>query len=260
MTKKTIAAALLLMLWLVDGASAACSDAYYNSTRASRIAAIVAAMPTSATVIISNSHGESGYEPAYGQGNVLIDGHPVVFLGSAGATWQTFRDCFPWSAIAAKSPHNIVFQGSINDAVTGQCCNGATVNADGTAAFAQVIMGAINAARAIVSSPVIATDPPPESAAGIDGYTNHAAARVVYYVATLCGGTCSWQAFGWSGSAITSPLQFIDQYKLMAGGSCTGSDQSYVTPCVAAVGSTRDNVHFPHDGITAMFNNLSSIP
>lgn len=251
--------AFVALIVVCGQAHATCNDAYYNSTRSSRINSIVSAASPGSVFILSDSHGEAGLEIAYGQGSQTIGGHPVVFLGSAGATWATFRDCFPWSAIAGKSPSDIVIQGNVNDTVTGQCCGGQTVNADATLAYAQTIMGAINNARAIVPNPIIATDPPPESASGIDARTNHQSARMVYYVATLCGGTCTWADLGWQGSAPSSALPFVDQYKLMAGSTCNGADQAYSTPCRAAVGATRDNVHWPHSGIVTMFSNIEGV-
>lgn len=250
---------LLLLAW-TTAANATCSDSYYNSYRASRINAIVATIQPGDDIFVGDSHGER-ISTAFAQRTQSIGGHPLVVLGSAGATWQTIRDCFPWSAIGARSPHNIILQASINDVVTGQCCD---ANGNGTTAYAFTIMQAVLNAHGALGSgwPVLATDPPPESAQGMSAITVHNSARMVYYIATnsaACG--CTWGAFGWTGTVPPGSLQFIDQFSIMASGSCDAASAAWAgNACYAAAGSTLDNVHFPYPGIVIMMTNLAMVP
>jgi hypothetical protein len=265
----------LLSLLLLTPAHASCGDAYYNSTAASRVNAAVALIQANDFILGADSHGE-GLEKTYAQRSQYINGHPVVILGSAGATWQTFRDCFPWSAIGAKSPSSIHLQSSVNDAVSGQCCS----NGYGTLSYAYTIMQAVVNAHGALSNgkwPSVGTDPPPESAVGIDGLTLQSASRMVFYVAqnsgtpANCGsaGTCRWaQDFGWTGAlppqnvtSIGGSLTFVDQYYLMRMSTCEASSVPWNGhSCYATVGSTLDNVHFPHDGNATMLTNMNGLP
>jgi hypothetical protein len=257
-----IIVAAICFLWVAP-AWASCADSYYNSTSSSRVNAAVALIQAGDIVIVGDSHYER-METTYAQRSQSINDHPVVILGSAGATWQTLRDCFPWSSIGARHPGSIHLQASINDVVTGQCCNGYTSGADATASFAQVIMQAITNARTALGGakwPSVSTDPPAESAAGVDAYEYHAANRVVYYVATNCGGSCAWTAFNWFSTEPSSPLTFVDQFYLMRAASCDASSTAYAgNPCYAVSGATLDNVHFPNAGNVTMFGNLAGIP
>lgn len=255
--------ALLGIVLSAGSACATCSDSYYNSTASSRVNADVALLQAGDFVVIGDSHFER-MATTYAQRSQSINGHPVVILGSAGATWQTIRDCFPWSAIGARSPGSIYLQSSVNDAVSGQCCD---ANGNGTVAYAFTIMqAAVNAYGALGNAkwPAIGTDPPPESAAGISASVLHNATRMVYYVATnssSCGGgSCKWSDFGWTGTTPTGSLQFIDQYYLMRAGACDASSVAYSgNGCLAATGATLDNVHFPHDGVVTIFGNLAGL-
>jgi hypothetical protein len=252
-----LAAVFILMSSLIVSESrAACYDGY-GQMRAARIAAELSAFGPSddVIVVVGDSHVERA-GLVYAQGSQTIGGHPVVFAGIAGATWGTLRDCIPWSDIAAVQPHNIVLMASVNDANTGSCCDSSGY---ATAAYAQVVMGAVMQARSIVSSPVIVSDPPPESAAGIGALQVHSAARIVYYVATNCGGTCNWATFGWP-NAGPGIHQYIDMYYELRGAACTPSSAGYGTPCYSAAGSTMDRVHLTRSQYAALMAALSSVP
>ena len=232
-----------LLLLLFSSAAIACSG--YDTLRASRITAYASAASSGGVWIVGDSHVER-LSTAYAQGSQTMGGAPVYFAGIAGATWATLRDCIPWSSIAAKSPSKIILMAGTNDAATGSCCD---AYGNGTVAYAGVIMGAVNAARALTTNIVIATDPPPEAAAGIDAYRVHQSARMVYYVATL-----AWSVFGYSDSPGT-PFIFVDQYGAMGTGGSPAS-QAYSGGRYATSGSTLDNIHFPKEGSATIYGNF----
>lgn len=217
----------------------------YDTLRANRIAAYAAVAQSGGTWIVGDSHAER-LSSAYAQGSQTNAGHPVYFAGIAGATWPKLRDCIPWSAIGAKSPSKIIIMAGVNDATTGSCCD---ANGNVTSAYVAAIFQTILAAQAITPNVVIATDPPPESAAGIDAYRVHQSARMVYYAATL-----AWSIFGYSDNAGT-PFTFIDLYGLMGAGGSPASS-AYSGGRYAAAGSTMDNVHFPQEGSALLFGHF----
>lgn len=215
---------------------ATCSNAY-GLIRAPRISAELAQFSAqdSVVVVVGDSHIERA-SIAYAQGSLSIDGHPLVFAGIAGATWETLKNCIPWSSISAIQPSKIIIMASVNDAATGACCSGVWA----TAAYGAIIKDTVNLALAITQNVTIASDPPPESAQGMNAQTVHSAARMVYYTATKCGSSCPWGDVNSSGN-----LQYIDVYSSMSAASCTSSiDSSYATiPCYAGSLTTMDNVH-----------------
>jgi hypothetical protein len=129
----------------------------------------------------------------------------------------------------------------LNDAVSGSCCSS---DYNGTPFWnaLEVLVPMIKATGANV---VLASDPPPESAAGINAQRPWTVSRIMEYVATGVIGDIS-------------PMPFIDLYSLMSTGSCSSAYQPFVTPCYSAAHSRLDYVHPEHDGIVEMFGHLSA--
>lgn len=225
---------------MISQANAACLDSYYNTYRASPIANIISNAPANSTFWIGDSFIERASE-TYGQGSNTLNGHSVYMLGSAGATIGTLINCIPWSSI--NIPHTIIIQIGLNDANNNSCCSS---DANGTP-FWNNLQTLIPIITGIGANVVLVSDPPPESAAGINAQRPWTVARIMKYVSDNELGS-----FG--------PLTFVDLYSLMSIGSCSSAYQTYTTACYSLAHSRLDFIHPDHDGIISMFSNLTNIP
>ncbi|MDB5607786.1 MAG: hypothetical protein JWP25_4686 [Bradyrhizobium sp.] len=225
----------------------------FNTMRSQKIAADVAPfVGTGPRLIIGDSHTQA-MEQVFGQGYAL-NGKPTFFAGIAGATFPVLLNSMPWSSLATLNPASVIVACGTNDAnnLTGMSAAG-----DVTSAGAMTMMQVLSKALSISKGGlVVASDPPPESAAGIAAYPLHQVARMLYYLATL-----PWSTFGWTtamGPEPAHPTAFVDLYSLLAIPGGSPASAAYVSPCWLDPSKDVDLVHLVHDAYVAALTDLAA--
>lgn len=211
-----------------------------NAVRAAQIASIAALFKTPAFggaytgaapgIWIGPSHVERAPLSS-------LKGRPVILAGIAGASFPTLQAYVPFQALKATQPAWVVIQGGVNDAVQKLTLDQTWLNS---------VKSCITLAGQMGVTPIIATDPPPESLGDGAVLDLNIFNSVNSYLWSLVHSQYYWNG---ADAPLPTPFPWLNFHDILHGPS-----NDYM-----AAGSSLDGVHLTFDKYqTAMIPALAA--